>query len=318
MKMHLPCILLLALASPAAFAAPPMFTVSAVQGQVGALSGNQPPGVVQPGHRIGAQTQVRTADNSRVDLQLGTTGTVGLGANSQATVHSIEADESIARLIIDSGSTRVRSRGGSDPVDLRVNIGALRLRVVDAEIWGTHTAQHDEVCLLSGAIDLQTPDSTQRMTTVGDCLRLSGTRVETRHGAATEPFAPQVFAFLGSSPARPDHPATALQTPAASAPIIATAQTPAVAVPATSASSDNGNWAIVLGSFEERSKADLRSQQLRGSGIDSRVAAATTASGSTLWRVVSGHYPSKQAAADDLDAMRHARGISGAWLWTTP
>ncbi|WP_420427912.1 SPOR domain-containing protein [Algiphilus sp.] len=76
----------------------------------------------------------------------------------------------VARVQLRDGALRADAPAGRD---LRVNAGALRLRLVNAEAWMAAAGDGDRVCALRGTTQVQVPDSNQTLMLerTGACLR---------------------------------------------------------------------------------------------------------------------------------------------------
>ncbi len=133
---------------------------------------------LRPSDTVQAGDEVRTGNGGHLGLQLSPVGQITLGRDSRLIVHSIEAVDpparmGLARLVVHAGSAQLDSRGGSDlpPADIRLNVGALRIRIFGASVWIDRAKGGDEVCLLGGAVELQGPSGPLRLDDVGSCVR---------------------------------------------------------------------------------------------------------------------------------------------------
>lgn len=323
------CALLLAVSNVPVSAATPAFGVTGASGQASATQGDTVVSL-RAADAVEAGSRIRTGVDGRVDLRLEPVGAVTLGNDTDLTIHSIEsvnppARMHLARLVIERGAARISSRTSmSVPADLRVNLGGLRLRIFGADVWAERAKTYDEVCLLGGAIEVQSPAGAQRLDSRGDCLRLTTTGLQYLQGAATGPFAPRMLEFAEA------RAPSAFETSASSAPAEPSAQTEPASItaaavipePVTPAVAETPDaieaWTIVLASFPERATAESEAERLRTTGIDAAVAAAQRKDGSTTWRIVSGRYASKADAIGDLREIRGRRGLASAWLAAPP
>jgi hypothetical protein len=270
--------------------------------------------VVEPGAWI-------DTGRGRIELHLEPAGAIALGDGSRVLLHSIEplappARMHLVRLVVESGSMRASTRASSTPTpaDLRINLGALRLRVFGAEVWMERARDFDEVCVIEGAVELQTPAGPQRLDEPGSCLRLLATGVQLLDPAAAAPITPRLqrtaLAVLGGIGAAAGPPPAAAPAPT---PAPATPPSPS---PQTAAAGPT--WTIVLASVPDEDAARRESERLRADGLDTRVVEATRGNGGRTWRVVAGAYASKAEAAADIAAVRQRRGLAKAWIASQP
>lgn len=268
-----------------------------------------------------AGDRIHTGASGRVALQLAPVGTLTLGADGALLLHSIEtvdppARAGLARVVLERGTLRADARAQQQlaPADLRINVGALRLRVFGAEAWIERGADGDEVCVLAGAVELQTPEGPQRLDEPGSCLRAGRGGLQRLDVAASGAMAPRLArtAFPGDRAARAA--AAAVVPAAAEARAAAPAAEAAPGATPEPAPADGGAWTIVLASLPEAARAEQEAQRLRAAGIDARVIEAQRGDGGTTYRIVSGRYASKDAAAPEIRALRARRGLAGAWV----
>jgi cell division septation protein DedD len=276
--------------------------------------------VVEPGMSV-------HTGRGRVEMHLEPAGAILLGDDSRVLLHSIEpvappARMHLVRLVVEAGSMRASTRAASTPMpaDLRINLGALRLRVFGAEVWMERARDFDEVCVIEGAVELQTPAGPHRLDEPGSCLRLLATGVQHLDPRAAAPIAPRLqrttlatFGGMAASAESVPPPATSAVAPAPPPPPSPT--------PETFVSTDAGvdaPWTIVLASVPEESAARREAERLRASGLDTRVVEATRGDGGRTWRVVAGRYADKAAAAEDIASIRKRRGLARAWIAQQP
>lgn len=291
-----------------------------------------------------AGERIRTGSNGHVVLQLPPVGSIALGADAALFVHSIEAEDhparsGLARVVLESGAARINARAQQlPPADLRVNLGALRLRVFGAEIWAERGADGAEVCLLSGAIELQGNFGARRLDEPGRCLRSGPSGLQEQNANSAGAMAPRLAltAFPGdptmqwvSTLAASEPPMDVQTTPqpdlepgltpvpnAAMEPVavaFASEVAPA-AESAADAGANAGGWTIVLASVPAEAAAEREATRLRKAGLDARVLASARADGSATYRVISGQYASKIDAVPDLRAIRARHGLRAAWV----
>lgn len=297
--------------------------------RAGGRSSVQVPDTIEAGDRI------RTGADALIALQMAPIGLLTLGADGEMLLHSVEgidppARAGLARVVVERGTLRIDARPKQQlpPADLRVNVGALRLRVFGAEAWIARSTGGDEVCLLSGAVELQTPDGPQRLDQPGSCLRASQSGLQLLDPGSVGAMAPRLAhtAFPGDpAVARPAarapaetagtaEPAAAAEMPVA-APSRAAPDSGELHAPVAAAAT--GAWTIVLASLPEADKAEQEAARLRASGIDVRIVEAQRADGAVTYRVVSGLYANKVDAAADIRTLRARRGLRSAWVTQT-
>lgn len=287
-----------------------------------------------------AGERVRTGADGHVVLQLPPVGALMLGAESSLYVHSIEAEDlparsALARLVLDYGTARINARSQRQlpPADLRINMGALKLRVFGAEIWVERSAEAEEVCLLAGAIELQGALGSRRLDEPGYCLRSTPTGLLEQNANSASAMAPRLnltafpgdptmqwVAAMAVTEPRPD---AAAGTPAADPerglePVPNAASAAPDAEPASPLVSTLdegiGGWTIVLASLPEEAAAESEAARLRAAGLEARVMKVARAEGGLTYRVVSGQYASKGDAVPDIQAIRARRGLRAAWV----
>lgn len=122
-----------------------------------------------------AGDRVATGLYGRAALQLAGSGRIQLGGDSALLIHSAEAPDSsqggIVRLVLERGAVRLdaRTRQGRLPLDYRLNLGRLKLRVFGSEIWAELGPRGENVCLLSGGLEILSADGTERLDRPGEC-----------------------------------------------------------------------------------------------------------------------------------------------------
>jgi hypothetical protein len=280
--------------------------------------------------------RVHTGSASHVAVQLGRVGLATLGPDSTLRIHSLFPPEPPARmqlskLVLEQGSLNIDTRAkdaGMPPSDARLNAGVLKLRIFGAAAWISHSDSADEVCLLHGAIEINTPDGPQRLDDPGSCLRAdgAGTRLESPRQVGSLASRLQRTAFpadddlrneilqRAQTPAR----ASSAPTPPAVAVTPQTAAAKPLLVPADSVAATGGGWGIVLGSVSDAQRATAEAERFSANGLQARVVAARLGSGGTTYRIVSGQFATKDAADAALPDVRARSGLQGAWIVATP
>ncbi len=181
--MVLGTALMSALSTGPAIAQQRVLDVSRINGEADLIRSDRVASL-RPSDTVQAGDEVRTGSGGHLGLQLPPVGQITLGRNSRLIVHSIEAVDpparmGLARLVVHSGSAQLDSRGGSSlpPADIRLNVGALRIRIFGAAVWVDRGSAGDEVCLLGGAVELQGPSGPLRLDDVGSCARATASGI---------------------------------------------------------------------------------------------------------------------------------------------
>ena len=223
-------------------------------------SGKNKPAEVKQMLRTG---DVLTAGaQSRAGLSFGKTGELVLAGLSELQVYEASAGSkqtpALAKLKLLAGAIKVKSTG-KPAQDVRLNVGLLKTRIFDAEVWGASTTEGDTVCLIRGAVEIQSSGSEAptRLATEGSCLRREPDGKTVNIKAASDEILPAAIAAtafppealaraiapVALPPPRPAPPAMASKVPApAPAPVAvamakpvlpaeATIKAPAVMVP---------------------------------------------------------------------------------------
>lgn len=246
-------------------------------------------------------------------------------------------DPAVARVQLLDGAVRIDSRD----LDLRINAGGLRGRVLDGEAWLSTGRDGDLACVLRGRLELRHNDepAVQTLEQAGECLRLDG-EIGTRllPAAATlnvwlaradggmSPVSPATVTTgrptppPASAPARPitsgtprEVPATRAPAPVPPAPAAATAGTTSRSAPTPRAAATTGGdaWVVVVGTFANRDTAQRMAQTLTTRGDAARV----IPTGTGTHRVAVGPYTERADANRHRDRLR--RQFSGAWVLNT-
>lgn len=249
-------------------------------------------------------------------------------------------DPAVARVQLLDGAVRIDSRD----LDLRINAGGLRGRVLDGEAWLSTGRDGDLACVLRGRLELRHGGETgvQTLEQPGECLRLDG-QIGTRllpaaatlnvwlaradgglnplspatvaagNGAAAAPRDAEMRMPATSAPSTPPPPPAASPAPSRPVPVPVPAATPRpVAPPATAAVVGRGSasgWYVVVGTFAEPARAQRLATRLSARGL--HVELLPSAAGRSQRVAIGGH-----ASRDAADATR--RRLRGehpdAWL----
>ncbi len=294
--------------------------------------------LLPPDTRLDIPSRVRTGDGGRLELRLVDKGLLTLGGNSTLLIHSTEppdglARRGLARLQLERGHLRVAA-GPLDlwpPSDLRLNAGALRLRIFGAEIWADIHDRGDEICLLHGAVEIQTPLGPERLDGRGECLVWDGQAVQRLTPRQAGPmgirlsqliFPEATDAYTVSIRAQGAVPPPAIagggQRPTAP-PVAAPSPRPMPPPPppddtALPDAGDDARWRLVLASLPTREAADLEAQRLRHRGLDTRIDIGRSSDGTATYRLTYGAFYTRESAEQVLREQRRQRGFEKAWL----
>ncbi|MDD3761714.1 MAG: SPOR domain-containing protein [Nevskiales bacterium] len=281
---------------------------------------------------------LRTGINARVGLQMSAVGLLTLGGDTALRVHQIKpisppARMNLALLVLDAGAIRVDTRPKAElpPADVRLNVGPLKLRIFGAHVWAERGTLADEVCLIGGAVELQTPSGPQRLDQPGSCLQwMDGEvrRLEPRQAGSLAPRLART-AFLSATPStlppagHAPGPQAATPAPQQAAPTTAAGKPRPKQDRTNQARQDQAAagapvWTVVLASLPERARAETEAARLRQLELDTEVVAMPLASGKIVYRVIAGRYATKQQASNERDRIRGLRGLGAAWVAVRP
>lgn len=155
----------------AALAAPPALLVLRVDAPA-SLQHEGSSSALSPQQAIVAGDAVTTDADGKVGLQLAGQGQLVLSNFGELQIY--EAGPALGKFALLAGALRVDSRAtqGRPAQDVRLNIGALRTRLLGADAWAARTQEGDVLCLLAGRISLQVEGAeVQPLDTAGSCLR---------------------------------------------------------------------------------------------------------------------------------------------------
>jgi cell division septation protein DedD len=173
--MRIPALCLLLVTGPLAAQDAPAVTTLRVAPPASVVSGKKTAALL-PAKPLAAGERVRTGTGGRASFQL-SGGVLTLGGDSELYLHSTAAGESadIGRVVLTRGALRVQVARDTDltPLDLRLNLGPLRLRAVGANIWVATEPRGETACLLAGSIDIEAEFGTETLDRPGDCLFFS-------------------------------------------------------------------------------------------------------------------------------------------------
>ncbi len=232
----------------------------------------------------------------------------------------------LAKLKLLAGALRVDSRAvnGKAAQDVRLNVGSLKTRIINAHAWAANTAEGDTLCLLGGVVSVQTEGTgEERMATPGNCLRREPDGQLSRFAMESDAVvigAIDATSFNDEAPATAvavKQPAPVIATPAAAAaappPDTAIAVVPASEGPAAPAANTRG-WTVVVLSLSRPEPVAARAQALAAQGLPA-VTRAVTVNGMTMHRVAVGSFTSQAQARAYAASTLAKNGIKG---WPAP
>ena len=332
MKLLLACVLLLSTSS--VLAQQLLRAEGALRVQRGSTGQAFASGAtIKEGDRLSAN-----AFSSRAELGWGE-GRVVLGGDSELYFHSSEKLEnglSLLRLALNRGVLRIQG-AGAQGLDLRLNLGGVRLRAAQADFWAAVEPQGETVCLLAGSLDIAADYGNERLDTPGDCLLFSATNrrlvlrpndpeVMARKLARTA-LAEPVPAPVPPAPLPVELPSAPVQQPppvaaAEPVPVLAPApeplptpeplpeSAPTTATPAPAerpTPAPTARWTIVVGALGSEAAAERLAARLRAEGDTVAIAPHQN-----LWRVLVGQHSSLSVAAEARAAL--LLRFPGAWV----
>lgn len=264
-------------------------------------------GELAAGRAVLAGDVLSAGARGKLALQLAGSGLITLSSLGDLQVYEARAaagkQPPIAKLKLLAGALRVDSRAvnGKPAQDIRLNVGSLKSRVLNADAWGANTAEGDTLCVLAGAVSVQTASgSDERLATAGSCLRREPDGQISRFAAASDPVIVGAISAtrlegagstLSSIEAEAQAEAT-VEAEARAAP--ARAKTDIAVVPATAASA-NGEWTVVVLSLAKPEPVAAQAQALAQQGLPATVRQATV-NGQTMHRVAVGSFASAAEA----------------------
>ncbi len=130
--------------------------------------------VIENQEAIAAGATVFTGKEGRAEFSVNGAPSLSLGGSSAILFHS--APDDILQAALTSGSLEVdaRSKSGQSARDIRLRVGTLRVRVVNARVWVEKTPETAQVCLLSGKVELRAGERPLMMDTLNQCVRQTG------------------------------------------------------------------------------------------------------------------------------------------------
>ncbi len=253
---------------------------------------------------------VSAGARGKVALQLGGSGLMTLASLGDLQV--FEAKAASAKLKLLAGALRVDSRAtnGKPAQDIRLNIGSLKTRLLNADAWGANTAEGDTLCLMAGTASVQTGAATdERLDVIGSCLRREPDGQLSRFAVDADPVIVSAIAatrFEGMGEV-----VNTLMAEAAAEEAVVTPAAPVVAAVPTSTGS---GWTIVVLSLSKPEPVAARAQALVAQGLPA-ITRTATVNGATMYRVAVGSFATQAEARAYAAGTLAKSGIKG---WTAP
>lgn len=289
--------------------------------------------VLMPGQRVS------TGANGRVTLGMGA-GQIVVGGDSELYLHSGEILDGAAvmRVVLTHGALQMGLGDSSQPpLDLRLNLGPLRVRALGASLWAAQEPRGETICLLSGTAEVVAEFGTERLYAPGECLWFSAKnrrlllkpdsagsalarKLERTEYAPETPVAALEPAEPVPAPPMPLEPALAVTPepaavpadpepagmPADTEPAAALAAALAAEPPVAAAAP---RWTVVVASPASETAAEAYAARLRAQDLDARVSSTSGRN-----RVCVGSFASKAEAGAYRKDLQQSLQISGAWV----
>lgn len=290
---------------------------------------------LDPGVAFAPGDRLVTGEHGRGSLRFVNVSDITLGAQGELQVHSFDTTAAAApvlRLRLLRGALRLDSRSPAGlPPDIRLNVGDLRLRVFGAEVWTQVSGATRTVCLLAGAVEMQSPQGPERMDLPGECLSFGPQgRVASRPDRAAfthklvltayaDEISPAMAAVLHAATAAPAPP---LQPPQPAGPAGASGKPPAQAAEKTAAAPlprlatmPASGWTLVVASLADAESARLEVQGLVDQGLPALLRVHDPGGGAPqVYRVAIGSFPTREAAAAYAAQLQRSHGIGDLWF----
>ncbi|WP_166257588.1 SPOR domain-containing protein [Solimonas terrae] len=271
-----------------------------------------------------------TEAQAHVSLRLAGSGSLLLGERGRLQLDGSEPPDppgraTLARLTLLSGALHVDARKSEQgaPADVRLTLGALRARLYGAEAWAEHSLAGDELCLVSGAAEIDTPGPHQRLDSPGECLRWTTAGAQRLSAAEAGTLLPRLAATnfsddyatryaaqqaLKDGNVRPTLADSVVAAPAGEREAPPNAIGEAAPAPQPAAPAE---WRIVLGSFADRASAARSVAQWQKRKLSADIAPARH-QGRNDFEVRCGHYANREQAEQALARLRTHPGYEHA------
>ena len=265
---------------------------------------------------------VSAGARGKVALQLAGSGLITLSSLGDVQVFDARAAKGTqpasAKLKLLAGALRVDSRAtnGKPAQDVRLNVGSLKTRILNADAWGANTAEGDTFCLMAGMVSVQADaTSEERLDSPGSCLRREPDGRISRFAADTDPV------IVGAIRATILESTGTIATTLVTDPDVSASAAPSTEIrvlprntPPAPMLDARGGWTVVVLSLSKPEPVAARAQALSEQGLPAATRTITV-NGVTMHRVAVGSFGS-QAEARAYAASTLARsGIKG---WASP
>ncbi len=268
---------------------------------------------------------VSAGARGKVAMQLAGSGLMTLSSLGDLQVFEARAAggklPATAKLKLLAGALRVDSRAinGKPPQDVRLNIGSLKTRLFNADAWAANTAEGDTLCVLAGAVSVQTGGGAdERLDTAGSCLRREPDGQLSRFAADSDAVIVGAIAATRFEGMDAGIPPLLARVPAAELPVVSvTAAAPVkatVPAPRAAGAGARGGWTVVVLSLSRPEPVAARAQLLVQQGLPATTRIATV-NGLTMHRVAVGSFASQAEARAYAASTLANNGIKG---WPAP
>lgn len=279
---------------------------------------------------------VVTGLQSHVSVRFAGGGSLLMGDEARLQVNSSLAPDppgraTLARLKLIGGAVHVDARKTDQgaPADVHLAVGALQARLYGAEAWAEHSQAGDEICLVSGAAEIDTPGAHQRLDSPGECLRWTRAGAQRLTPAAVGSLLPRLAATNFSDDYATRYAAQQVLKEGQVQPTLAGSAESAAphdegagtivmteVSPAESSAPQSLEWHIVLGTYADRSGAAHAVKQWQTRKLSTRIAVTKTNSGAAF-EVQCGHYARREQAEQALARLRKRPGYEHAHIAQT-
>lgn len=145
---------------------------------------------------------VASGPDGRISFRLAGGGSFVLGGGAALVLDGTEPPDppgrsTLAKLRLGNGSLHVDARKpeqGGAPADVRLNLRYLQARLYGTDAWAETSAAGDELCVVSGAAEIETPGTHQRLDTPGSCLRWTASGMQKLDAAQAGNLLPRLAA----------------------------------------------------------------------------------------------------------------------------
>lgn len=306
---------------------------------------------------LGEGDALASSNTGRASLRF-TGGSIVVGGNAALQFESGEIPDipgrgALVRFRLDAGAVHVDARKQDQigAADVRLSMRFLKARLLGTDAWAEASIAGDELCVISGAAEIDTPAAHVRLDSPGECLRWTRGGAQRLSAAEAGDLRPRLAAVSFSDdyasryggeqarragrarptlaearqgiaaatlPVAPKPPAPALGTIdviEAPAPVVA-ARAAEAALPAAQPVPGEAVWRIALGAFIDRANAEHARALWRRRGLQTDIDTVTRA-GRNSYRVLTGRYPSRAVAETALSARRKSAGFEKAQVVET-